>query len=86
MAEIKTVTISEKGQICIPQHMREELHFKTGAKLVLIAANDKLIIQSTDDILEKLNISAESYEISALSEESLKKVWDNKYDERWNKY
>lgn len=36
--------------------------------------------------LKKLGIDEESIANMLLSEETLKKDWDNKYDERWNKY
>ena len=35
---------------------------------------------------KKLGIDEESLVTMLLSEETLKKDWDNKYDERWNKY
>lgn len=37
-------------------------------------------------LLEKLGIDKELIGTMLLSEETLKKDWDNKYDERWNKY
>lgn len=36
-------------------------------------------------LLKKLGINEESLVTMLLSEETLKKDWDNKYDERWNK-
>ena len=36
--------------------------------------------------LNKLNIDEEYLGTMMLSEETLKKDWDNNYDERWNKY
>ena len=36
--------------------------------------------------LNKLNINEESLGTMMLSEETLIKDWDNKYDERWNKH
>lgn len=32
------------------------------------------------------NLMKESKDIMLISESSLKKDWDNKYDERWNTY
>ncbi len=37
-------------------------------------------------LLKKLNINEEPLVTMILSEETLKKDWNNKYDERWNKY
>ena len=36
--------------------------------------------------MKKLNIDEESIVTMLLSEETLKKDWNNKYDELWNKY
>lgn len=37
-------------------------------------------------LLEKLGIEKEPIGVMLISFETLKKDWDNKYDERWNKY
>ena len=37
-------------------------------------------------LLKNLGIEEESIEVMLLSEGALRKDWDNKYDERWNKY
>ena len=82
--DVKTVVFSSKGQICIPKEMRNEVKFKEGEKLILIADKDQLIIKKMSDFLQKLKINSDSLTTMLLSEESLKKDWDNKYDERWN--
>ena len=38
------------------------------------------------NLLRKLGIKEESIGVMLISLETLKKDWDNKYDERWNKY
>ena len=84
--ELKTIKLSEKGQISIPQEIRNAMKLKKGDKLVIISKNDQLILQKADFIFKKLGIEDESYSNMIASEESLKKDWDNKYDERWDKY
>ena len=37
-------------------------------------------------ILKKLGIVEESIAMMLISEKTLGKDWNNKYDERWNKY
>jgi len=85
MTEIKTVKISDKGQISIPKDIREELNLKQGETLVMIIEGKKIVIQKSDRIIKKLK-SDEGEETMKMSEHSLKKDWDNKYDDRWNKY
>ncbi len=84
--EIKTIKLSAKGQLCIPQEMREEVGFKEGEKLILVAKGNEILIRKSNDILKKLKIDKESFETMLMSEEVLKEEWDNEYDERWNKY
>ena len=44
-ATLKTVNVSEKGQIAIPREIRILLGIKKGDRLVLTAKNEKLLIQ-----------------------------------------
>lgn len=83
---IKTLKLSDKGQISIPKEIRNDMHLKKGDKLLLMTKGEKLILQKADFLLKKLEVDKESIGNMMLSEESLKKDWDNKYDERWNKY
>ena len=84
--ELKTIKLSEKGQISIPKEIRKGMHLKKGDKLVLMANGEQLIMQKADAVLKKLGIEEESLNNMLASQETLKKDWDNKYDERWNKY
>lgn len=84
--DIKTIKLSDKGQISIPKDIRKGMHLKNGDKLVLMTKGRQLILQKADLLLKKLNIEEELIGTMLLSEETLKKDWDNKYDERWNKY
>ncbi len=83
--EIKTIKMSEKGQISIPQDVRESMRLKKGEKLILVAEGGKITIQKADALLGRL-FDSERFSTMLASERTLKKDWDNKYDERWNKY
>ena len=84
--ELKTIKLSEKGQISIPKEIRKGMRLKKGDKLVLMTKGEQLILQKADLVLKKLGLEEESISNMMASEETLKKDWDNKYDERWNKY
>ena len=84
--ELKTIKLSEKGQISIPKDIRKGMRLKKGDKLVLMTKGEQLIVQKADAVLKKLSIDEESIGNMLISEGTLKKDWDNKYDERWNKY
>jgi len=85
MTEIKTVKISEKGQISIPKDIRNLMKLKEGETLMMITDNDRIIIEKSANIKKKLKLT-EGTKTMIMSEESLKKDWDNEYDEKWDKY
>ncbi len=74
MAEV--VTIGEKGQIVIPKKIRDYFMLDKGTKLLIIEDKEKITIKPI-----RLD---EKHIFMLLSETSLKKTWDNKYDERWD--
>lgn len=85
MAEIKTVKITDKGQISIPKDVRREMKLVEGETLVMIVERDKIILEKASSIKRKLKLK-EGLKTMIMSEESLKRDWDNAYDERWNAY
>jgi AbrB family looped-hinge helix DNA binding protein len=74
MAEV--ITIGEKGQIVIPRKIRFNLHLEKGSQLIITEEKEKVI-------LKPIKLDAK-HAWMLLSEKSLKKVWDNPYDERWD--
>jgi len=68
--QMKTITITEKGQIAIPKELRKNL-FKNGKKIVLIAFKDHLELRPIEQIFPAL-----------MSEKSLAKEWLSKEDEK----
>lgn len=75
--EIKTITLTEKGQIAIPKEMRSVQGFRTGTKLVMLAFPDHLEIRT----LKKFSEGMECY---IASRSSLAKDWDTpEEDEAW---
>ncbi|MEK6848338.1 MAG: AbrB/MazE/SpoVT family DNA-binding domain-containing protein [Nanoarchaeota archaeon] len=74
MAEL--INLGEKGQIVIPKKLREYFNLKKGNKIIISEENGRIIMKPA-----KID---EKHILMLLSENSLKKVWDNKYDERWD--
>ncbi len=81
---VKTVKVSEKGQIAIPREMRKKAGINEGDDLIIVQRGDKLLLETTNKIQERLQ--SEFSDLVKLSEKSLMKLWDNKADEVWNKY
>ena len=81
---IKTVKVSDKGQIAIPQHIRDKLGINKGDDLVLFQFDGKILLERAQKTEEKMRDDFK--DVLKFSEMSLMKVWDNKEDEIWNQY
>ena len=68
MEEIAITRISSKGQIVIPQEMREDL--KEGDKLVIIKNNGQIILKKADKFSKNLE---EDLEFARRTEEAYKR-------------
>ncbi len=51
---IDTTRVSEKGQIVIPKDVRDRLGLKAGTKVIIIAANDIMVLQRVDLVGERM--------------------------------
>ena len=72
--EIKSATITEKGQIAIPKHIRELEGFKEGSKIVILTYEDHIELRPMKKISEKMNNLI-------ASEKVLAKDWNSKEDD-----
>jgi len=70
------ITVGEKGQIVIPKKMRDDLKIDKGTKLLISEDKDKITIKPVK--------MSEKHLLMLLSETSLKRTWQNPYDERWD--
>jgi len=75
--DIRTATITSKGQICIPNVARNLVGFKEGTKISIVVYADRVEIKPLQKISEEL--------FPALAtEEVLAEAWDNpEEDEIW---
>ena len=72
--EIKTATVTEKGQICIPQLARQQAGLKEGSKVSIIVYNDKIELIPMKKLSKRLSTAI-------ASEKALAKDWNSKEDE-----
>ncbi len=79
---IKTLKVSDKGQIALPVEVRESADIKIGDNLILIQKGKKIMLEKTTLIENKVN--DDFRDLLKLSELTAKKLWDNKYDEIWD--
>ena len=74
LLEMKTATITSKGQIAIPKDMRELEGFKEGTKVAILAFKNHIELRPLQQFNEKM------FTLLA-SEKSLAKDWLRKEDE-----
>ena len=82
---IKTVNVSEKGQIVIPKEIQNSLGIKKSDRLIIITKNKKILIQKAENIEKQMG--DDFADLIKFSELSLNKLWSNKKDDEiWNRY
>ena len=81
--KIKTVAMSERGVIVIPEEMRDDLGLEGRATLVLIESGNEIILKKEEDVA-KLVTPSEDDAWKRLSEESLRRAWETE-DVAWGK-
>ena len=82
--QIKTLRVSDKGQISIPNSVRQKLGIERGDNLILFEIEGKILIEKQQKVSEKMR--DEFKDVLHFSEQSLKEVWDNPEDEIWSQY
>jgi AbrB family looped-hinge helix DNA binding protein len=81
---IKTIKVSDKGQIAIPQNIREQASIKKGDELIIVQSHGKILLEKAQRLSEE--IKDDFKDLLKFSEQSLKSVWDNKEDDIWSNY
>ncbi len=86
---IEVISVSSKGQIVIPEKVRERFGINPGTKLVLIEKEDTLLLKKEEEVAKHFEESErkEAAGWMMLAEKSLKDAWDNPKDAKvWKKY
>jgi len=81
---IKTLRVSDKGQISIPNSVRQKLGIERGDSLILFEIEGKILLEKQQKVSDKMK--DEFKDVLHFSEQSLKEVWGNPEDEVWNQY
>lgn len=81
---LKTIKVSGKGQIAIPQTIREQAGIKKGDELVIFESNGKILIEKSHRVSAKMKDHFK--DLMTFSEQALQDVWSNKQDDIWNRY
>jgi AbrB family looped-hinge helix DNA binding protein len=79
---IRTVLMNPRGQIVIPEDVRQNLKMKPKEALILIEKGNELILKKESDVVK--TILEEDNAWAILSFDALKKAW-GKEDAVWDK-
>jgi len=79
---VKTVRVSDKGQIAIPTEVRKACGIERGANLILLEDSGRILLEREEALSKALRTQLN--DMLAFTERSLKKVWDNAEDDIWN--
>ena len=82
MLNVKTVTVSEKGQIAIPADVRESAGIAQGDTLILIQEENGILLQKAEIVGKKAK--DEFAHLLKHSEDVAKKFWGTKADNVWD--
>lgn len=80
--ELRTVTVSEKGQLAIPVDIRRRLNIRKGEKLLIAVKGRKVLIEKTEDLSKRMEL--DFGHLLALSEKTAKRMWENDKDAIWD--
>ncbi|MBI4146648.1 AbrB/MazE/SpoVT family DNA-binding domain-containing protein [Candidatus Woesearchaeota archaeon] len=82
MMDVKTVKVSEKGQIAIPADIRQSVGIKQGDTIVLIQEDGRILLQKVERL--RKNAKDEFHHLLKHSEEVAKKFWSSEADDVWD--
>ena len=74
--KVKTVKVTDKGQIAIPIEIRKENGIENGDDLIIIGDNGKIMMEKVND-----SIKDDFKDLLKNSESIARELWDHKEDE-----
>ncbi len=80
--DVKTVTVSEKGQIALPATLRKRVGIKQGDTLLLVEDRGKIFLAQSRRVGQ--NVVDDFADLLKHSEKTAKKLWGTKSDDVWN--
>ncbi len=81
---MKTVKVSDKGQIAIPSEIQRMIGIKKGDVFIVTTKDDKILLKKVNDILSKMTDDFKDMEY--YTEQSLGQFWKNEPKGMWEQY
>lgn len=79
---VRTLTVSEKGQVVLPADVRKLLGIGKGTQLVLVCDGERLLLQKESRAAGALE--EDFSDLRAASEQILRETWENEDDAAWD--
>ncbi len=79
---VRTLTVSEKGQVVLPADVRRAMGIEKGTELVLVFDGERLLLQKETRAAAALE--EDFADLLAATESTLRAVWENEDDEAWD--
>jgi len=76
---VKTVKVSDKGQIAIPADVRKNVGINRGDELIIVESEGKIMLEKDSEKLKD-----DFADLVKHSESVAEKLWRNKEDEIWD--
>lgn len=77
---LRAVRVNDRGQLVIPEEVRQAMGIEGGTVLVLLKRGDEIVLRREEDVLKELEGAW-----SALSRRALERAWDEE-DEAWEAF
>lgn len=79
---VKTVKITDKGQITLPAEALRSMRARKGTELLLVQDGERIVLVKAADVGKRVVDDLAGFEGLGLS--AFHDLWDNEYDEVWN--
>ena len=80
---VRTLRVSEKGQVVLPADVRRAMGIERGTELVLVFDGERLLLQKEGRAAATLQ--EDFSDLLAMTEQSLRDVWENEDDAAWDR-
>lgn len=81
---MSVVKVTDKGQITLPISIQTSANIKKGDTLLIVEKEGRILLEKTEHLAKE--ITDDFKDILKFTELSLRKIWNNKEDEIWERY
>lgn len=80
---VRTLRVSEKGQVVLPADVRRAMGIERGTELVLVFDGERILLQREDSAAKAME--EDFADLLAATGQTLQPVWENEDDAAWDR-